>query len=239
MIAFEVYVNKILVCTAGVDDADHVFSQLNAMQRPDGIPGDKVIRFFTTGLRDGKACKWVGYSLSRGDRIEIRIVETAKTDPPRPVECKGRSCEIVYETPARRPTPLLRSISHILAALFTNRNAFHRQWKNPGPAERWDGDWLSEANGHHGALKCLLTQKPDGNYQAFFHAVYAKFLTVCYSVELHGEREGEKLNLVGEADLGTLSGGIYHYSGEADRNSFHCAYRCKYDHGVFRLERFR
>jgi hypothetical protein len=134
---------------------------------------------------------------------------------------------------------VLRSISHILATLFTNRGAFHRQWKNPEAAERWEGDWLSEANGHHGALKCLLTRKPDGDYQAFFHAVYARFLTVCYRVELHGERIGDKLKLEGETDLGALSGGVYQYNGEADDKSFHCTYRCKYDHGVFRLERSR
>jgi hypothetical protein len=140
---------------------------------------------------------------------------------------------------------ILRNISHFLAAVFNNRAEFHRRWREqaarPGAGSgldgRWHGQWVSEANGHHGALKCLLTKRESGEYQAMFHACYARVLSVAYSVTLRGRPAGEKLKLEGEADLGTFAGGIYHYEGEADETAFNCTYRCAYDHGAFHLTR--
>ncbi|MGP8201062.1 MAG: hypothetical protein ACLQU4_16340 [Limisphaerales bacterium] len=142
---------------------------------------------------------------------------------------------------------VLRNVSHVLAALFNNRAEFRRQWKaqatppggNNGFEGRWQGEWASDTNGHRGALRCLLTKSEPGEYQAMFHAVYARFLAVAYSVTLRRRQEGGKLKLEGEADLGRLAGGIYHYEGEADDASFRCTYRCAYDHGTFHLEKCR
>ncbi|HEY3861220.1 MAG TPA: hypothetical protein VGO59_04965 [Verrucomicrobiae bacterium] len=139
---------------------------------------------------------------------------------------------------------LLRKISHLLAALVNNASDFKRRWNEPSPpptAEnglqgRWQGEWISEANGHHGALRCLLARGASGDYKATFHAVYASILRVCYTVPLHGEWSGGKIKLEGEADLGSLAGGIYHYEGEAGEQELVCAYRCKYDRGTFRLK---
>ncbi len=134
---------------------------------------------------------------------------------------------------------MFRNVSHVLAALFNNRAEFHRRWE-AAPARpanglegRWRGEWISQANGHHGALKCLLTKTASGEYEAMFHAVYAGFLAVAYPVALHGQPSGGKLKLAGKADLGKLAGGVYHYEGETDENAFNCAYRCAYDHGPF------
>jgi len=136
---------------------------------------------------------------------------------------------------------LLRNISHLLAALFNDRAAFQRRWDHPPPDRglegRWQGEWISEANGHRGALKCLLTKTAPEKYEAAFHAVYAGFLRVAYVVELHGRQSGAALQLEGEADLGRLAGGIYHYKGEAAESAFNCTYRCAYDHGTFHLSR--
>jgi hypothetical protein len=52
---------------------------------------------------------------------------------------------------------------------------------------------------------------------------------------LHGQWSEGKLKLEGDADLGPLAGGIYHYQGQADETEFVCVYRCKYDHGTFRM----
>jgi hypothetical protein len=146
-----------------------------------------------------------------------------------------------------RAVGILRNVSHVLAALFNNRADFQRRWNemaarsttNSGWEGRWQGEWFSEANGHRGGLKCLLTIKESGECQATFHAVYARFLRVCYSVPLHGRQIGGKLKLEGQADLGQLAGGIYHYEGEADETTFNCTYRCAYDHGVFQMKRLR
>ena len=139
---------------------------------------------------------------------------------------------------------MARKISHFLAALVNNASDFKHRWRQDTPAPtaanglqgRWQGEWISEDNGHRGALRCLLARGEAGDYRATFHAVYAKILRVCYTVPLHGEWRDNKLKLAGEADLGSLAGGMYRYEGEAGEGEFNCAYSCKYDHGIFRMK---
>jgi hypothetical protein len=131
-----------------------------------------------------------------------------------------------------------RNVAHVLAALFNNRADFQKRWK-AGKEERWQGEWTSEANGHHGPLKCLLTPDDSGDYRAMFYAVYASVLSVAYTVSLHGEKMDGKLKLKGELDLGKLAGGVYRYEGELAAQEFCCNYRCAYDHGTFRLTPLR
>jgi hypothetical protein len=137
-----------------------------------------------------------------------------------------------------------RKISHFLAAVFNASSDFNRRWdrETPAPAEanglqgRWEGEWVSEANGHRGALRCLLARGQTGDYEACFHAVYARILRVCYTVPLRGNWSGGTLMLEGDADLGALAGGVYRYHGEANEEEFVCTYSCKYDHGDFRMK---
>ena len=137
---------------------------------------------------------------------------------------------------------MIRAISHVLAAVFSNPSEFNRHWSDPNPPSsagdlprRWEGQWISEVNGHHGALRCALAQTSPTDYAATFYAVYAGFLRVCYTVPLRGEKKNTTLKLEGDADLGRLAGGIYHYTGEATDRSFRCAYKCKYDNGTFEM----
>jgi HEAT repeat protein len=139
---------------------------------------------------------------------------------------------------------MARTISHFLAALVNNASDFKRHWNEdtlpPGASNglqgRWQGQWISEANGHCGALRCVLTRGEGGDYKAAFHAVYASILRVCYTVPLHGQWNDGKLKLEGDADLGPLAGGIYRYQGEAGETEFICQYNCKYDHGTFHMK---
>jgi hypothetical protein len=137
--------------------------------------------------------------------------------------------------------PVFRSISHVLAAIFSNASDFNRRWNEPTtPAQmdipaRWEGKWISETNGHNGALRCILNPTTTTEYEASFYAVYAGFLRVCYTVSLHGQRSGQTLSLDGDADLGKLAGGNYHYAGEATPQAFRCTYECKYDCGTFEM----
>jgi hypothetical protein len=139
---------------------------------------------------------------------------------------------------------MVRAISHVLAALVNNATDFKQRWSQraPPPAAsnglqgRWQGEWVSEANGHRGALRCLLARGETGDYSATFHAIYAAILRVCYTVPLRGQWGEGRLKLAGDHDLGPLAGGIYHYEGEANEREFICLYSCKYDHGSFRLK---
>ena len=124
-------------------------------------------------------------------------------------------------------------------------STFNRDWKtaaaNPAPETglegRWQGDWLSGVNGHSGRLRCIVTDSADGSYQARFKAKYRKVLSFGYTVPLKVERTENLFRFQGEADLGWLAGGVYHYAGRAGPTNFFSTYSCKYDHGTFRMGR--
>lgn len=138
-----------------------------------------------------------------------------------------------------------RSFAHLLAALFGNCTDFNRHWKRhsarsqtpDGIEGRWQGEWVSEENGHTGKLRCLLIKEEANRYRARFHATYSKVLRVCYTVPLTAQETNGRCVLKGEVDLGRLAGGVYHYRGEADAMTFNCTYACAYDHGTFALKR--
>jgi hypothetical protein len=139
---------------------------------------------------------------------------------------------------------MFRNISHLLAAVFNDRSRFKRRWNSykaaPGASEiegRWQGEWISEVNGHRGELRGIFSKTSDTQYNASFCAVFAKVLKVAYTAPLHGKRVGGTVELEGQTDIGRLAGGIYHYKGQATASDFHCTYRCSYDHGTFTMKR--
>lgn len=139
---------------------------------------------------------------------------------------------------------LIRSLSHLLAAFTSNCAHFQRAWQGDGAERdgaervgRWQGEWVSSANGHRGQLRCVLTGLETQDTRACFYATYARLLRVCYCVPLAVERSADQFHLQGETDLGKLAGGIYRYQGELTDQEFLLTYRCRYDHGTFRLHR--
>jgi hypothetical protein len=122
--------------------------------------------------------------------------------------------------------------------------SFNREWKrsgrNPvvasGLEGRWEGEWLSDVNGHHGRLRCIIVREGE-IYRARFHAKYRKILSFGYTVPLKAEVTTNGFSFQGEADLGALAGGLYRYEGKADAANFFSTYSCKYDHGTFQMQR--
>ena len=105
-------------------------------------------------------------------------------------------------------------------------------------AGRWKGDWLSDVNGHTGALRCLVRAADEpGVYEARFHATYAGWLTFESTVLLRAVPHGDGWTLEGSEDLGWLAGGVFRYRGLAHPESFYCRYRSGSDEGVFRMLR--
>lgn len=132
-------------------------------------------------------------------------------------------------------------------ALVSGCSSFNREWKTatarPAPATdlagRWQGTWLSDVNGHTEQLRCLIREIGETNYLARFQAKYKKVirLTFSYTVPLAVERQDDAIHFGGEADLGWMAGGLYQYRGQADATNFFSTYRCRYDHGTFRMTR--
>jgi hypothetical protein len=129
--------------------------------------------------------------------------------------------------------------------LFGGCSTFDREWEQAAnrtvPVDsllgRWRGTWLSDANGHYGSLRCVVTPNKDGTYRARFHAVYRKVIGYGYTVPLNVTETNRVFSFSGQADLGWWAGGIYDYAGRVEATNFFSTYRCKYDHGTFQMTR--
>ena len=100
----------------------------------------------------------------------------------------------------------------------------------------WEGTWRSDANGHHGGLRAIVTEAAEGSI-ARYHATYGCCFTFEYSVPLRVEVRHGTAIFRGEADLGWLAGGLYRYEGTVEGDRFSSTYRSEADHGVFTMRR--
>ena len=127
-----------------------------------------------------------------------------------------------------------------VAVLTTGCSSFDRAWRNPpaqsaGIAGRWEGRWQSARTGHDGKLRAIMTPQTAARYNARFRATYRSVLSAEYDVTLNVKQRGPRSEFRGAADLGVW--GRYETSGSATRTQFHAAYRSKFDHGTFELQR--
>jgi hypothetical protein len=137
----------------------------------------------------------------------------------------------------------LRNAPHLLAPLTANCRAFHAKWdqaaRAPSPAGRWEGEWRSEASGHHGPLLCVIEIVDPTTWRATFRAGYAAVFRACYTTDLRVSQDNQRWTFRGESNIGRLAGGNYSYEGEATDAWFVSRYRSQSDHGEFRLSRVK
>lgn len=149
----------------------------------------------------------------------------------------------------------LQSVLLILAFLswpfLTGCSTFNRDWKTraveptpalpPAPATglegRWKGTWHSDATGHEGELRCIITREVNESLHARYHAKYGGFLTFEYDMPMSVRQEGDTYHFSAQADLGWLAGGKYEYAGTVVGDDFTSTYKSKSDHGTFRMRR--
>lgn len=154
-------------------------------------------------------------------------------------ECRGAGVPLV---PSMTIISTLRDAKHLLAPLTANCREFHDRWERATRdssriAGRWEGEWVSEANGHRGPLRCVLETLADGRWRATFHAGYAGVFRACYATELTAAASGSGWTFEGESDIGWLAGGVYRCEGDATDSAFTARYRSRYDNGRFQLHR--
>ncbi|MGV3774642.1 MAG: hypothetical protein ACO1QB_17210 [Verrucomicrobiales bacterium] len=133
----------------------------------------------------------------------------------------------------------------VMALIFTGCAGFNKDFKMataaPWPPNdingAWEGTWKSDANGHAGKLRCIITQTGPTNYNARFKATYKKVFKSEYDVPLVVQQEDRSYKFSGSADLGALAGGEYTYKGAANPAKFFSTYDSKHDHGTFQMER--
>ena len=133
----------------------------------------------------------------------------------------------------------------VLVTFLCGCSSFNHDWEiasrqpvQPTQLEGpWQGSWRSDANGHSGKLRCVVTKKTEDTYRARFHARYGKVLSFGYTVTLRAQPQGPSWNFQGQANLGFLAGGVYYYEGHSDGTNFFSKYSNKYDHGTFEMKR--
>ena len=123
---------------------------------------------------------------------------------------------------------------------------FSRDWTKAGTypvstndvSGRWIGHWRSDANGHHGQLRCILTQHSNDAYMARFRARFWKVFAAGYSVPLTLTATNGHYTFEGSAKLGALGcWALYTYDGTVTPLAMESTYDSKRDRGTFVLRR--
>lgn len=133
-------------------------------------------------------------------------------------------------------------------------SGFNREWRAAvaeagGTAPRdlsgpWQGTWRSDANGHHGGLRCIVSRTdPAGGrggaeaHRFHYHATFVKIFSATYEVTHRVRRAGNTFAFSGSQQITGRGGGLYRYEGTGTPERFRATFRSETDHGVFEMAR--
>lgn len=109
-----------------------------------------------------------------------------------------------------------------------------------GMVGAWEGTW-SNASGHEGGLRCIVTPAGENKVDTRYHATYGWFIfwfSFEYTVPVTIERDGTGWKFKGSAVLDSwVGGGLYEYQGRVDGDAFDATYTSEHDPGVFKMKR--
>ena len=124
--------------------------------------------------------------------------------------------------------------------------AFRSAWKKApvtsGVEGKWEGTWLSDASGHHGALRCVVdcSKGKPGDHEFFYHATWKSILSGSYkSIHTVKKQKDGSFVFKGEHKMPDWAGGLYHYEGTIKGDEFKADYRCSMDNGTYTMKRVR
>jgi hypothetical protein len=138
---------------------------------------------------------------------------------------------------------VLHEFIHLFAPLTANCRDFNARWASAVAVDqdsvsgRWQGEWISEASGHRGPLRCVLTVVSPALWHLAFNAGYSRVFRACYTADFNAVYEEGRWAFTGGQDLGVIAGGVYEYSGYATLSKMVCRYKSPRDLGEFRLHR--
>ena len=104
----------------------------------------------------------------------------------------------------------------------------------------WEGKWISEANGHTGALQCVVSQVSDKPNHYLFHyrATWVKILRAAFTIECAAKQGSNGTWTVsGEKDLGPAFGGVFSHTATITQQALQARYSAKLDRGKMELIR--
>jgi hypothetical protein len=101
----------------------------------------------------------------------------------------------------------------------------------------WSGHWVDTGSGHTGPLRATFEQCDEDHYRITFIGRFFKVIPFRYKVVLTVTgREGDKVFLAGEQNLGPLFGS-FTYTAEANATDFVAHFCSRRYHGDFILRR--
>lgn len=147
----------------------------------------------------------------------------------------------------KRATLLRLSLGLLLLTCLPSCGfAFRSAWKKvpvtSGAEGKWKGTWLSDANGHTGDLRCVVSEAKNaqGDHEFFYHATWKKILSGSYkAVHTVKKQKDGTYTFSGEHKMPNWAGGLYHYEGTIKGDEFHAHYKCAMDNGTYTMKRVR
>jgi hypothetical protein len=133
-------------------------------------------------------------------------------------------------------------ISVLPSCGFAFRSAWKKAPVTAGVEGKWKGTWLSDANGHHGDLLCVVSESKNSkdDHEFFYHATWKKILSGSYKAVHNVQKQKDgSYAFKGEHKMPDWAGGLYHYEGTIKGDEFKANYRCSMDNGTYTMKRVR
>lgn len=123
---------------------------------------------------------------------------------------------------------------------FAFRSAWKKAPATTGAEGKWSGTWHSDATGHQGTLRCVVSGPVDqkGGHEFFYQATWKKILSGSYkSVHTVRKQKDGTYTFKGEHKMPDWAGGLYHYEGTIKGDNFSACYQSSMDHGTYTMKR--
>lgn len=125
---------------------------------------------------------------------------------------------------------------------FAFRSAWEKAPVTTGAEGKWSGTWHSDATGHKGTLRCVVSTPVDskGGHEFFYQATWKKILSGSYKAvhNVQKKKDGSH-TFKGEHKMPDWAGGLYHYEGTIQGDSFNACYESSMDKGTYTMKRVR
>lgn len=106
----------------------------------------------------------------------------------------------------------------------------------------WIGTWRSEATGHTGGLRAVISSVPGrSDVRSFrFRASWAKIFCAGFQLEAGVKRTApDTWTVTASKDLGRLFGGTFTCNGTIHNDVFSARYDARMDRGIMEMQRLR
>ncbi len=143
----------------------------------------------------------------------------------------------------------------VLTVLPSCGLSFRSTWKksvsSAGVSGKWEGTWLSAANGHTGKLRAVVSEseplfaasklEPGAvPHQFFYHCTWRGILSAGFkTTHLVVRKDKDTYTFKGDHKMPNWVGGMYHYEGTIKGDDFNACYESGMDRGTFTMKRVR